>query len=278
MPSFVMELAVPAGAGGAGGGGAGAESVTEACAVFALLAALAAVMVKLPGVAPAVKSPEVEIVPPVADQVTLVFDVPVTVAANCWVPPVWTAADAGLTTTEMVEVSGGVVGTDAGEPVDPVQPANPNAQAGNQMRKLKALEAVNCRRVGMNLTTLEHQGSAHGVAYLLAESTDFAQSQAWTRCEFEFAKRIEPFLVGGSVAFGGADQETQGGLFTAEKMLRPGGPGRSAVAMPGGKTSLIVRRRLWTSVCSSPQSGAAFLRAPRLRCVLLHPTDGQRDP
>jgi hypothetical protein len=145
-----MELAVPAGEGGAGAGEAGAERVTAACAVFAVLAALVAVMAKLPAVAPAAKSPEVEIVPPVADQVTLVFDVPVTVAANCWVPPVWTVADAGLTTTEIVEVSGGVVGTDAGEPVDPVQPAKLSAQAGNQMRKLKALDAVNCRRVGMN--------------------------------------------------------------------------------------------------------------------------------
>jgi len=158
MPSFVMELAVPAGAGGAGGGAAAAESVTEACAVFALLAPLAAVMVKLPAVAPAVKSPDVEIVPPVADQVMLVFDVPVTVAANCWVPPVPTAADAGLMTTEMVEVSGGVVGTDAGEPVDPVQPAKPNTQAGNQMRKLKALEAANCRRVSISF----HNSRASG--------------------------------------------------------------------------------------------------------------------
>ena len=130
MPSFVMELAVPAGA-----GGAGAESVTEACAVFAVLAALVAVMAKLPTVVPAVKSPEVEIVPPVADQLTLVFDVPVTVAANCWVPPVWTVADAGLTTTEMVAVSGGVVGTDAGEPVDPVQPAKPSAYARAPLRR-----------------------------------------------------------------------------------------------------------------------------------------------
>ncbi len=118
----------------------------EACAVFAVLAALVAVMVKLPAVAPAVKSPEVEMVPPVADQVTLVFDVPVTVAANCWVPPVCTVADAGPTATEMVEVSGGVVGTDAGEPVDPVQPAKPSAQARNPMRKPGAVEAINCRR------------------------------------------------------------------------------------------------------------------------------------
>ena len=158
MPSCVMELAVPAGAGGAGAGGAGKESVTEACAVFAVLAALVAVMVKVPAVAPAVKSPPVDIAPPVADQVTLVFDVPVTVAANCWVPPVWTVADAGLTTTEIVEVSGGVVGTDAGEPVDPVQPAKLSAQAGNQMRKLKALEAVNCRRVGMNFDNSRASG------------------------------------------------------------------------------------------------------------------------
>jgi len=40
--------------------------------------------------------PEVEIEPPVADHVTLLLVVPVTVAANCWVTPVCTDADVGL--------------------------------------------------------------------------------------------------------------------------------------------------------------------------------------
>jgi hypothetical protein len=133
MPSFEIELAVPAGAGGAGG--AGADSVTEACAVFAVLAALVAVTIKFPGVPPAVKSPEVDIVPPVADHVTLVFDVPVTVAENCWLLPDWTAAEVGLTATEIAEVSGGVLGTEAGEPVDPVQPAKPSAYARIPLRR-----------------------------------------------------------------------------------------------------------------------------------------------
>jgi hypothetical protein len=43
----------------------------------------------------AVKSPEVEIDPAVADQVTAVFVEPVTVAVNCWVPPELTVAVLG---------------------------------------------------------------------------------------------------------------------------------------------------------------------------------------
>ena len=41
-------------------------------------------------------SPAAEMVPPVADQVTLVFDEPVTVAVNCFVPAVATVAEVGL--------------------------------------------------------------------------------------------------------------------------------------------------------------------------------------
>ena len=41
----------------------------------------------------------VEIVPPVADQVTAVLLVPVTVAVNCWVAPAKSEADVGLTLT-----------------------------------------------------------------------------------------------------------------------------------------------------------------------------------
>jgi hypothetical protein len=45
-------------------------------------------------------------VPPAADQVTPVFDVPVTVAVNCCVPPVCTDADKGLIATDTVEGPG----------------------------------------------------------------------------------------------------------------------------------------------------------------------------
>ncbi len=43
----------------------------------------------------AVKSPEVEIDPAVAVQVTAVFVEPVTVAVNCWVPAEETVLEAG---------------------------------------------------------------------------------------------------------------------------------------------------------------------------------------
>jgi hypothetical protein len=46
-----------------------------------------------------VYNPEVDTDPPVALQVTAVFVVPVTVAANCCVPPVWMAAEVGETDT-----------------------------------------------------------------------------------------------------------------------------------------------------------------------------------
>ncbi len=51
----------------------------------------------------AVKRPEVLMVPPVALQVTAVLLVPVTVAVNCWVPPVLSEAEVGaiLTATEV---------------------------------------------------------------------------------------------------------------------------------------------------------------------------------
>lgn len=70
------------------------------------------------------KNPEEEIVPPVADQVTLVFVVPVTVAENCWEPPVWTEAELGVTLIATV-AGGGLLfeETDPGEPAVPVQPA-----------------------------------------------------------------------------------------------------------------------------------------------------------
>jgi hypothetical protein len=50
----------------------------------------------------AMRSPEVEIDPAEVDQVTAVFDVPLTVAVNCWVPPDESVALAGETATDTV--------------------------------------------------------------------------------------------------------------------------------------------------------------------------------
>ena len=65
-----------------------AWTVTCADPDLVLSAAEVAVTVKLPVADPAVKRPLVEIVPPVAVQVTAVFELPVTVAVNCLVWPV----------------------------------------------------------------------------------------------------------------------------------------------------------------------------------------------
>ena len=54
----------------------------------------------MPAVAGAVYTPLLEIVPPLADQVTAVFVLPVIVAVNCCVPPVCSEAEAGLILTE----------------------------------------------------------------------------------------------------------------------------------------------------------------------------------
>jgi len=78
----------------------GAEfTVTAAVADLVMSATEVAFTEKLPAVAPAVKRPAVEIVPPVAVHVTAVFVLPVTVAVNCWVPPVRTVAVVGETVT-----------------------------------------------------------------------------------------------------------------------------------------------------------------------------------
>jgi hypothetical protein len=49
---------------------------------------------------PAVKSPLLVIVPPVAAHVTPVLEFPVTVAENCWGPPGWTVALVGAIAME----------------------------------------------------------------------------------------------------------------------------------------------------------------------------------
>ena len=53
----------------------------------------------MPAVVGAVYRPALEIVPPVANQVTAVFVLPVTVAVNCCVPPVCSDAEVGLMLT-----------------------------------------------------------------------------------------------------------------------------------------------------------------------------------
>lgn len=108
-------------------------SVTDAWADFELSAMLVAVTMKVSAALPAVKRPAGEIVPPVADQVTPVFDVPVTLAENCWVLAVCTEAKLGLIATATVAVLGGVFGTAPGEPAEPTQPARPNV--ANKMHR-----------------------------------------------------------------------------------------------------------------------------------------------
>ena len=103
---------------------------------------LVAVTLKLPPVLPAVKSPVVEIKPPEADQMTKVFDVPVTMAENCCVAPAATVADVGL--IEIATLAVAEVGV-VDEVEVPAQPARlnaaneahrrpANAQIGNQGR------------------------------------------------------------------------------------------------------------------------------------------------
>jgi len=76
---------------------------------------LVAVTVKVPAVPPAVKTPA-DIVPPVADQATPVFELPVTLAEKGFVLPDCTDAKAGLIVTATDGVPGFPV-----EPVEPVQ-------------------------------------------------------------------------------------------------------------------------------------------------------------
>jgi len=55
----------------------------------------------VPAVEGAVNRPELETVPPVADHVMLVLELPVTVAVNCCVALVCSDTDAGLIETPM---------------------------------------------------------------------------------------------------------------------------------------------------------------------------------
>jgi hypothetical protein len=76
-----------------------AVTVTVAEADLVVSATLVAVTVYVPAVPGAVYRPLVLTVPPVADQVTAVFVLPVTVAVNCCVEPVCMEADVGLMLT-----------------------------------------------------------------------------------------------------------------------------------------------------------------------------------
>lgn len=75
-------------------------TVTVAKADLLLSATLTARTVKVPAVSGALYMPLPEMVPPVDDQVTAVSLVPVTVAVNCCVLPVWSEAELGLMLTE----------------------------------------------------------------------------------------------------------------------------------------------------------------------------------
>lgn len=74
-------------------------------------AALVAVIENVPATLPAVYKPLDEMEPPVADQVTALFELPVTVALNCCVPPVCTVAELGEIETDTVAGGGGVAVT-----------------------------------------------------------------------------------------------------------------------------------------------------------------------
>jgi len=78
---------------------AGAVTVTLTEAFLVVSAALVAVTVYVAALLGAVYKPALETVPPVAVHVTAVFELPVTVAVNCFVAPVWIDADVGLIET-----------------------------------------------------------------------------------------------------------------------------------------------------------------------------------
>lgn len=79
--------------------------MTVAEADFVVSATLLAVTVYVPAELGAVNRPELEIVPPLADQVTDVFVEPETLALNCWVAPVEIDAEVGLIETATAAVT-----------------------------------------------------------------------------------------------------------------------------------------------------------------------------
>src|SRR5216684_570067 len=88
--------------------GPGAVTVTVPEADLLGSTTLVAVTVSVPAEFGAVYSPLELMVPPLAIQVTTVFELPVTVAVNCCVAPVWRLAEAGLI---VIDTTGGVVVT-----------------------------------------------------------------------------------------------------------------------------------------------------------------------
>lgn len=68
--------------------GDAAVTVMVAVPDFVVSATLVAMIAYVPALAGAVKSPEEEMVPPEADHATALLVVPLTVAENCWLPPV----------------------------------------------------------------------------------------------------------------------------------------------------------------------------------------------
>lgn len=179
MPSFVIEDAVPAG----GGGTAVAVTVTVAVAYFELSAALVAVTLKFPALDPAVYSPPVETVPPVAVQVTLVFELPVTVAENCCGLPVCTDAELGFIATLTPEFVGGGYVFDP-VPTYPAHPPSASVSATTRSpapapdqhppRLSRSALSRNCSTVSEDgmVSTSAAQASLPARALLLAQRTD----------------------------------------------------------------------------------------------------------
>jgi len=79
-------------------------------------------------------------VPPVADQVTLVGDNPVTLTENCSVPPVCNVGEGGETETDLIGTSGGVPGL-AALPAEPVQELSASNATARQAEPSQALIA-----------------------------------------------------------------------------------------------------------------------------------------
>ena len=71
-----------------------------------------------------------EIKPPEADQRTAVFDVPETVAENCFVAPAATVADVGLILTATLPVAGVGVAGDAEVPAQPARLSAASSKKG----------------------------------------------------------------------------------------------------------------------------------------------------
>ena len=88
----------------------------------------------MPVVLPAEYRPVAEIVPPLADQVAFMFELPVTETENCWVAPLCTEAEVGLIVTLTI-CGTGLVGLEPG--LTPVQPAK-NVTESKQRRKAVA--------------------------------------------------------------------------------------------------------------------------------------------